>query len=230
MEKRLQTIEFEYDDNVYVFDVGIEEVKAIAKASASTGGKITTLDLFKLALRKSSEVRVITDAKATEITEALMVSGLALQDDELSFEELRSWIIGLFLQALDDEAKKYEPAELEIHENNSATVTLKEKEYKLDFTKKIIQDSYANNEIQFNNLLEFYVSGTNLIDVALRHNSERFSVTTKDRIFFSLWANNFEEETSHYFSELVDALIFRMNNIVEETAKKSKAVIKGKVK
>lgn len=229
MRKRLQKLEFEYDGVTYVFDVGIEEVKDFAKFSMNRGGDITNEQLIQMALRRSSDVGVITKKRAEEITEALISSGLQIEDDELTWEELLEWIIGLFIQAINDEAEKYEPAELTIHKDNTATVVVEDKEYDLKFTRRTIVDSISNNELSFNNLLETYVIGTALIKAALKHSKERFGVRTEERIFFSLWAHTLEEDTSHYFEELVDALVFHANEVIESGAKKSQAAIKGRV-
>lgn len=229
MEKRLDVIKFDFTDGKeYTFNFGIEEVQQLANLSIARQGRVRDVEFFKIALSKDSQSSYISDKKAEEIREALL-GGVEINDDYLSYEELVAYLVNLSIQAIDDEARKVGPATVKINEDNSVNLTTQNGEsFKLTFTREQVVEALENNSLQFNGLLDLYVTGSTLVKLALEHYNKRFSTKKHEEIFLSLWATKFEEETEDVLPEVIDALFYHMQEVVQSGVKKSPAAFKVK--
>ena len=229
MEKRLTNIGFDLDEKYYELGFGLDEVREFANYSIAKRGNVNNLDLIKFALKKNSDAGFITDKRVEEINEALS-NGIEVDGEVLNYDEIAGYLIGLFIQAIDDAAREVEPATLLIEKDSTSNITVDGEKYKLMFTRDIVNEAFENNSFDFNNLLELYVSGSTMIKVALQHYKKRLSVKLHDKIFLSLWATKFTPETEADLPELINALNFHMKEVIESGIKKSKTVIKAKTR
>lgn len=231
MEKRLDVIEFEFTDGKeYVLNFGIEQVQQLANLSIAKQGKIKDVDFFKIALAKDSQAGYISDQKANEIREAFL-GGVEINDDFLSYEELIAYLVNLSIQAIDDEAKKVGAATVKINADNSVNLTTPSGEsFKLTFTREHVVEALENDVLSFNGLLDLYATGSALVKLSLEHYNKRFSVKKHEEIFLSLWATKFEEETEDTLPEVIDALFYHMQEVIQSGVKKSPAAFKVKTK
>lgn len=224
-QKRLKNFGFEYQDKSYEFGFTLNEVKELANFSLARGGRLNDLDFIRFALKKYSNAGFITEKTIKEIHEGL-VGGIEYEDSELTYEEFIQYLMGLFGQAIDDEARKVTPAIINIEKDNTVNVTIGDETYKLMFTRDSLDKALADNVFDSNNLLEMYVVGSTMIRAALQHYDKRLRVTLHDQIFLSLWATMFNEETANDLSEVLNALNYHMKDVVDSGIKKSKAPIK----
>lgn len=228
-EKRFKNLGFEYNGLHYEFGFGLEEVKELATLSKSKKGNVTNIDLIKMALKKNSDAGFITDKTAQEINEGL-VNGVEFDEGGLmTYEEFTYYLINLMGQAIDDAAHEVEPAIVTIEKDNSVTLVVGEETYKLLFTRDTIKQTLPEI-IDFNsdNLFEIYLFGSTLVKSALEHYKKRFSVKLHDQLFLSIWATKFNPDTERDLHEVIHALAYHMNEVVESGVKKSKAAFKMK--
>lgn len=231
MEKRLDPITFEFTDGKeYVLNFGIEEVQQLANLSIARQGKIRDAEFFKIALAKDSQAGYITNQKAEAIREAFL-GGVEINDDYLSYEELIAYLVNLSIQAIDDAAKEVGPATVKINADNSVNLTTQNGEsFKLTFTREQVIEALENDTLSFNGLLDLYATGSALVKMSLEHYKKRFSVKKHEEIFLSLWATKFDEATEDVLPEVIDALFYHMQEVVQSGVKKSRAAFKVKTK
>lgn len=226
-KKGLKPIQFEFDGEDYTFDFGIEEVKKLGKYSISKNGNVNHYDVVKFALLKEHKTGFITNKRAEEITRAF-AEGVTLENDELEFEELIEYILGLFGQAIDEESKLYEPAIIKINKDNTVNITVNETDYHLKYNRKDIENAIEANMFGSQSPIELYTIGSSIIGTALLHTKKHPSAGLQDTILLSAWATMHNEDTKHDFANMLNALIQHMNEVLEDGVKKSKAVIKMK--
>lgn len=231
MENRqLKNIGFEIEDKYYELGFGIKEVRALSQHSAAKKGEINDLDFIKFALQKGSKAGYISDGKVKDIRQALYLNGVETQDGKMDYEELIGYLIGLFAQAIDDEARTLEPAVVTVNKNNTVNVLVDGEDYKLMFTREIAEQALERNQFDFNSILELYTFGSSLVRTALEHYKKRFSVGLHENIFLSMWATKFNEETEHDLLEAINALSYHMGDVVDSGIKNSGAAIKAKMR
>lgn len=226
-KKRLEKMEFEYEGIDYALDFGIEQVKDLARYSLNKRGEVNHIELVKFALNKENKTGFITDKKAKEITE-ILTGGVEWGDDFLEFEEIITYIISLFAQAIDTEAKLHEPAVITINEDNTVDLIVSGKEYKLKYNRKDVEEALQANMMGSGSILELYMVGSTLIKTALLHTKKRPSVGVQDDILMAAWATMDNEDTKDDFPNMIQALISHMNDVLDDGGKKSRAVIKMK--
>lgn len=220
MEK-LENLAFDYNEKEYEIGFDLETVKEYANYSISKRGQLKDVDFFKFALKKYSNAGFLTDKVVEEIVGGLAENGLG----DMSYEELIQYSINLYIQAIDTASESVEAAEIKINEDNSVIVKLNGEDYKLMFTRESLENAVMNDQFDFNNMLELYVAGSTLVKVALQHYKKRFSVKLHDEIFMALWATKNVEGSEDDLSEMMNALTFHMNEVIQSGVKKSKAVI-----
>lgn len=229
-ETQLKNIGFEIDDKYYEFGFGIKEVRALSQHSAARKGEISDLDFIKFALQQNSKAGYISEKRVKDIRQALYLNGVETEEGEMEYEELIAYLIGLFAQAIDEEAQTLEPAIVNVKKNNTVIVTVDGEEYKLMFTREIAEQALETNQFDFNNILELYTFGSRLIRTSMEHYGTRFSVGKHEKIFLSIWATKFNEETEDDLLEVINALSYHMGEVIDSGVKNSGAAIKAVMK
>ena len=228
-ENILNGVYFEHDGHEYEFGFGFNEVKALSAYTSAKKGVIKDIDFFKFALQKNSKVSYISDKKAKEIQE-LFVEGIDIRGDHLTYEEIIGQLMTMYVEAIDEESKKYEPALVTFNKDGSAKVVVEGQPYELKYTRKIIEENHAELLVDYTNLLELYNVGSILIKNALKQSNEKMSTTTSEKIFLAIWGTKFEEGNEQLFADVIQNLLLHMKEVVESGAKKSKGVLQAKVR
>lgn len=228
MEKRIENIKFEYNGNTYEFGFGLEEVKKIANVSIKKKDGLSDNDFIKFALERYSDVMFISDKVAQEIKVGIFDNGFKIsEDDELTFAEFFEYLVKLFLQTINDAAREVNPAIATINDDGSVDVLVDGESYTLKYTRAAIEHLVDAEVIDFSNPLEFYVVGSTIVRMALEHYKRHLSVKLSDNIFLSLWATTLEENGENDLIEVINALVYNMNEVVNSGAKKSKAAFQA---
>lgn len=223
--KQLEALEINIGDDEYILDFDIESVKAFGKYSLSHNGKMGDEVFLKYALQKHHKHDVMLSNKSKQLQETLASLD---EDDDMSYTNVIEYLMALFMQAIDNEAKKVEPSTVTIEKDNSVTVNYDGDKYKLTFNRADIKDALINGDSAFgsSNALELYTVGTSLLKLATKHYNRRFSVRFHDNLFLSLWATKFNKETEDIFPEVLNALVFHIQEVANSGIKNSKPVIK----
>jgi hypothetical protein len=223
---RIPPITLVVDEAEYTMEFGIEQVKGLANRSKNLNGRILVSDLIKYALKKNHDFEA-TDFLAKNIYHAL----LALDDDpeaERTYMEMLEWIYRLFGQAIDDAARELEPASIEILKDNAILVGYNGEKYKLTFSRSDLEKAYQEGawEYDLGNPLEVYTAGLDLVKIALKNTGKSYSAKTPEKLFLSMWATTFVEETKEQFIDALHSLLDLRKEIANSGLKNSKAVIK----
>lgn len=225
-ETNLPVISIEVDGRAFTLDFDIDSVKEFGKHSLARNGRIGDEVLIKYALLKNHRQELITDNMVRKIQGSLST---LTEDDEMSYQDVINYLMRLFINAVDEEAKKVEPAIITIEKDSSVTVVHDGAKYRLTFIREDVKDAVidGNVSLSYNSPLELYAIGTSVLRLATNHYEKHFSVKFHDNLFLSIWATKFNEETSHMLVETLNALFFHMKDVVLHSgAKNSKPVIK----
>lgn len=225
-KQRLENLKFELDETKYELGFTFETAKQLANLSISKQGKINDLDFFKVALKAHSNVPFVLDGKVKVIYSAIR-EGLEFFGEFMEFDEISAYVIALFLQAIEEKAMEYEPADIVINKDNSVKVIMGEKTYDLKFNRKDVTEQFANANIASYSLFDLFSFGSSLVRLALDHYTSRVSTYAHEDIFLSLWATQYVEGREHDLAEVMNALVFHMNEVAESALKKSSGVIKA---
>ncbi len=234
--KRIQPIEIEFpgarkDDppKHFELDFDITAVKALAAKSRQLGGRLLVSHLIQYAMRKHDEITA-TEKNAKDIY-ALLQSLDDDHDSEHTYEEMIAIIYRLFTQAIDDESRKEEPAEIDINDHdNTVLVTYNGEPYRLSFTRSDLERAYQEGrwEYSLDNPLELYTAGIELIKLALKGSNKSYSVRLPERLFLAMWRTALEPETKDKLVDALNALLNLRNDVVNSASKNSKATIRLK--
>lgn len=231
---KLELLRFEYKEKEYVFGFGLEQVKTFSNLSIKRGGKFDDIEFIKLGLSKFSKAGYITDKVAKEIRNGIYDNGIAIGEgdnaDFMEYSEFIEYLIGLYLQAINDAAEEVNPAVVTINENGSVDVLVDGVEYTLKYTRKAIDEMMSSNVFDYTNYLELYVVGSTMIRHALQHYNKHMSVNLSDQIFLSIWSSQVNDEENQDLVEVINALVYNMNEVTQEGVKKSKVVFQASTK
>ena len=223
--KQIPALNIEIGDNSYILDFDIESVKAFGNYSIAKNGRMGDEMFIKFALQKHHRNELMGEKRALQIQETLSTLD---ENDEMTYRDVIEHLFKLFVQAIDNEAKKIEPSSATIEKDNSVTVVFNGDKYKLTFVRSDIKDALINQDMAlgYNTPLELYSVGTSLLKLATKHYNKRFSVKFHDNLFLSLWATKFNKETEDLFPEIINALAFHIGEVANSGIKNSKPAIK----
>lgn len=233
-QKKLDLLRFEYKEKEYVFGFGLDQVKTFANLSIKRQGSFDDLEFIKLALSKYSKAGFITDKVAKEIRDGIYDNGFYLGEgddaDFMEYPEFIEYLVGLYLQAINDAAEEVNPAVVTINENGSVDVLVDGNEYKLQYTREAVKDLMASNIFDYTNYLELYIVGSTMIRFALQHYDKHMSVKLSDSIFLAIWSAQINDDENQDLVEVINALVYNMNEVSQEGVKKSKVVFQASTK
>lgn len=234
--KLLKNIGFDFEDNYYELGFSIDEVRAVSNYSKARGGNFKNEEFLKLALKKYSDVSYISDKKAKDINDFLREHTIQIEVsdgkyDELSYIELIAYVTQLFLQAVEVEASKVSPATITIENDNTVTINSPDfGKYKLMYVRETLEEVIQYSRIIPENIFELFLYAETLIELGLQHYQKRISPKLAQNLFLSVWATQNNEETKDDLTEMLNALIYHMGEVLDSGIKKSKAVIKAKTR